>query len=177
MAQNFEQNTSVIDSIHAALQKLTGLHRQLMETVRMEREALVAADIRRIEEATVAKQALVEAIRQAESRRIGHVAELAVILRKPVRELTLPAIIIQVQGHDAKRAEQLRSAFNALTLLIKRIAEQNTSNQRLVEESLMHVQQMKGNVLGETTPKANTYTAKGQRSGAQPGARLFSKEA
>ena len=166
-----------VDSIQASLQKLTGLHRQLMETVRMEREALISADIRRIEEATVAKHALVDAIRQAESERIGCVADLAVELRRPLRELTLPAIIILVQGENPKRAEQLRTAFNALSLLIKRISEQNADNQKLVEESLIHVQEMKGNVLGETTPKANTYTAKGQRSGVQSGARLISKEA
>ena len=51
--------------IYETLQRLTGLHRQLMDTVRMEREALVAADIKGIEDATLAKQALIEAIQDA----------------------------------------------------------------------------------------------------------------
>jgi hypothetical protein len=54
---------------------------------------------------------------------------------------------------------------------------QNRQNQALVEKSLGHVNEMKRNVLGETTPMANTYTPNGQKSGPVAGARLISKEA
>jgi flagellar biosynthesis/type III secretory pathway chaperone len=164
-------------TIHETLQRLTGLHRQLLDTVRLEREALVAADIARIEEATLAKQALIEGIRAGESNRIRHTAELAVLLRKPLRELTLPNLIVAIQGMNPKLAEQLRTDFNALTLLIKRIAEANKENQALVSSSLEHIQQMKTNILGESVPKSSTYTAKGQKSGGIQGSRLIHKEA
>jgi flagellar biosynthesis/type III secretory pathway chaperone len=172
--QSVEQITQ---AIYESLQRLTGLHRSLMDTVRLEREALISAEVKRVEETTVAKQGLVEAIRQAESKRILCVAELAVAWRKPVRELTLPKLIVAIQGENPKFAEQLRTAYNALTILIKRITDQNRENQKLVEESLVHVQQMKTNILGETIPKANTYTAKGQKSGISSGARLISRDA
>lgn len=154
-----------------------GLHRQLLDTVRMERDALISAEIPRIEEATVAKQALVEAIRSAESARLRLTAELAIVLKKPVRELTLPKLIVAVQGMNAKLGEQLQTAFNVLTHLIKRIVESNKENQQLVENSLLHVQEMKTNILGETVPKSSTYTSKGQKSGVPNGARLIQKEA
>ncbi len=174
MEQALEKN---IQSIYESLQRLTGLHRQLLDTVRLEREALVAANIKQIEEATSAKQALVEGIRQAESDRLKRTAELALAWRRPLRELTLPQLIIAFQSSDPKISEQLRSAFNALTLLIKRISDQNQDNKALVETSLMHIQEMKKNVLSETVPKSNTYTAKGKRSAGASGARLLEKEA
>jgi hypothetical protein len=172
-----DDSTKIPEKIYESLQRLTGLHRQLMETVRMERVALVAADIPRIEEATVAKQAIIEAIRAAESDRLKCTIELAVALHKQVRDLTLPNIIIIVQGYDQKLSERLQTAFNALTLLIKRISEQNTENQTLVENSLMHIQNMKNNVLRETVPKSTGYTSKGQKSNGRNGARLIEKDA
>jgi hypothetical protein len=148
-----------------------------MDVVRAEREALVAADLKGIEEATYSKQALVEAIRQAESERIKHTGELALLWKKPLRELTLPAIAIQIQTSHPKVAEQLRSAYNALTILIKRISEQNQDNSALVQSSLAHIHEMKKNILGESVPKSNTYNPKGQKASGVSGARLISKEA
>lgn len=167
----------ILHNIFGALQRLTGLHRQLMDTVRLEREALVAADLRGIEDATLAKQALIEAIRQAENERIRITAELALLWRKPLRDLTLPVIVTQIQTAYPKLSEQLRSAYNALTILIKRISDQNQDNLSLVQKSLAHINEMKKNVLGETTPKANTYNPKGQRASGLSGARLISREA
>jgi flagellar biosynthesis/type III secretory pathway chaperone len=163
--------------ILASLQKLIGLHRQLLEACRVEREALVQADLRQIQESALSKQGLIDSIRQAENQRIDAVTELARRWKRPVRELSLSNIIIAIQGNDPKGAEQLRSAFNALTVLIQRITEQNDDNRILVERSLTHVNDMKRNVLGEAVPKSDTYTPQGQRSGVTGGARLISHEA
>jgi flagellar biosynthesis/type III secretory pathway chaperone len=166
-----------IQRLHEALQKLIGLHRQLLDSVRLEREALTAASLKDIQDATFAKQALIEAIRQAETERLRATGELAIAWKRPVKDLTLGEIVIAVQGRDAKTAETLRSSLNALNLLIKRIREQNDDNRGLVERSLEHVHQMKRNVLGEAVPNTGTYTQQGQKNPATGGARLISKEA
>ena len=166
-----------LNDIYQVLQKLVGLHRQLLDTVRMEREALVQAELKAIQSATIAKQGLIEAIRHAEGERMQLIANLAQAWKRPMRALTLPQLIIEVQGRDIKTAELFRSTFNTLTLLIQRITEQNDDNRAFLEKSLMHVEAMKKNVLGESVPKSNTYTPKGQRSGPSNGARLISKEA
>jgi hypothetical protein len=165
-----------LNDIQQALQKLIGLHRQLLETVRMEHDALVQADVKGVEEAVFAKQALIAGIRQAEAERIRALAELALALKKPLKDLGLTQLIIEVQGRDPRTAEQLRSAFNALTILIKRATEQNGENRALVERSLEHVNAMKKNVLGEARPNTAVYDQKGQRSTGQGGSRLLSKE-
>ncbi|MBY0469820.1 flagellar protein FlgN [bacterium] len=159
------------------LQKQIGFHRQLLETIRMEKEALVNADLSGIQEATYAKEALVEGIKQQEAERIKTSTELALVFKKPLRELTLTGIILEVQGWDLKMADTLRSAQNTLALLAQRISDQNKYNKDLVEKSLGHVQEMKKNVLGESTPRSDTYSQSGQKVNATPSSRLISKEA
>ncbi len=163
--------------IYEVLQKLIGLHRQLLEKVRQEREALVAVNIPLIQEITHSKESLIEMVRQEESKRLKYTGELAIAWKKPLRELTLPSIIIAIQGQDSKTAEQLRSSYNALSFLIQRIDEQNQSNKRLIQESLKHVENMKKNVLGEAAPRSEVYTQQGQKTaGASGASRLISKE-
>jgi flagellar biosynthesis/type III secretory pathway chaperone len=163
--------------IYQNLQKLTGLHRQLMDIVRVERDSLIQADIKGIESAIVTKQKLIEDIYQTETARLKLTAELAVTWKRPYRELTLPNIIIAVQGIDPKGAEQLRSVFNTLTVLIQRITAQNQDNRSLVERSLGHVHNMKRNILGEATPRSSTYTPQGQKTNGPVTQRIISREA
>jgi hypothetical protein len=171
------QNSTPLAAVQGSLQKLIGLHRQLLESCRAERAALVQAELKDIQEATLVKQGVIEAIRQAENERIRAVSELALLWKRPVRDLSLPNLIIAIQGQDAKGAEQLRTSYHALTILIQRITEQNGDNRALVERSLANVNEMKRNVLGEAVPKSDTYNPQGQRSGVTGGARLISHEA
>jgi flagellar biosynthesis/type III secretory pathway chaperone len=148
-----------------------------MDIVRMEHEALVQADVRGIQEATVAKQAMIEGIQRAETERLKALTELAVQWKRPLRDLTLPNIIVAIQSLDPKFTEQLRSAYNALTILIKRITESNKDNQILVERSLENIHNMKKNILGESVPKAGTYSQSGQKvNQTTSGPRFVSKE-
>ncbi len=166
-----------VSQIYQVLQKLTGLHRQLLDVVRLERESLVQADLKAIEAVTNSKQTLIEEIHQTESMRLKLTMELALLWKKPCRDLTLPYIIIEIENSDVKSAAQLRSIFNALTILIQRISAQNRDNLALVEQSLCHVDQMKKNILEEATPKSNTYTQRGQKANGPSASRLISKEA
>lgn len=165
-----------LTQIQETLQKLIGLHRQLLDAVRMERDALVQARVRDIEDAVYAKQALIEGIRQAEAARMKFVAELATLWKKPARDLTLGNIVIEIQAREPKFAEQLRSALNALNILIKRVSEQNEDNRALVDRSLESIHTMKKNVLGEVSPKTDVYNQKGHKAAATASSRLISKE-
>lgn len=167
---------NILASIYQILQKLIGFHRQFLETVRMEREALVAADVKGVQETTYAKETIIESIRIVENERLKRLVELSILWKRPVKELTLPNIIIQIQGRDLKEAEKFRSSYHALTLLIQRIRDQNEDNLALVERSLEHIHNMKRNVLGEGQPRTEVYTSRGQKTNGPGGARLISKE-
>lgn len=166
-----------MENLFAPLSKLVGLHRQLLETLRQEREALVNADKKEIQTAAFAKEATLHAIHAAERERVQATAEIALQWKMPLQELTLTRIIQELEPTQPKQAEQLRSAFNALTILIERVREANHYNGALLERALENILVMKNNVLGESMPKTQTYTQAGQKSGVSQQARLISKEA
>lgn len=166
-----------IDRIHGLLQKLMSLHRELMECVRLERQALTHADLKKIQEVTYHKEAVIHSIRQVEADRLRTVEQLGILWRISSKDLTLNEIILKVQDVNPKLSEQLRSAYQALMILVKRIQEQNESNRALVENSLSHVGKMKQNVLGEASPSADVYNQSGQKAQRpSSGSRLISKE-
>jgi hypothetical protein len=175
----------VIAKLHGSLQKLIGYHRQLLEAVRAEKDALVQAEMKAIRETTCSKQVLVESIRLEEAARVRIVGELAILWKRDPATLSLNEIIIQTQGESQsasyglgpKVSDQLRSSFNAIQLLVKRVIEQNRENAGCVERSLEHISNMKKNVLGEAAPASQTYTQQGTRSQPGSGARLLSREA
>jgi hypothetical protein len=166
-----------LTELYQNLQKLVGFHRQLLDVVRLERDALLNVDLKSVQETTLAKEGLIQLIHQAETERIKQVTLLAVQMKKPVKELTLSKLIIEVQGKDLKFAEQLRSVLNTLNLLTERIIDQNKENSRLAENALSHVDQMKKNVLGEATPKSDTYSAQGKKTAVTSNPHFISKEA
>jgi hypothetical protein len=176
-ATQSELQSELIGQLHASLQKLVGYHRQLMDAVRMERDALVQAELRAIRETTCAKQCLVESIRIEEAVRVRVVSELALLWKRPSAQLLLNQIIIEIQVTDPKGADQLRSALNALTILVKRVMELNDENARFVAHSLEHITNMKRNVLGENTTSSQTYTQQGTRTHTAGASRHISKEA
>ncbi len=167
----------ILESLHGCLQRMIGLHRQLYETCKMEREALIVADVKLIAEQTHAKEFVIESIRAAESERIKLSMMLSVEWHVPLKDLTLSFIIREVEPRDAPMSERLRSSLTALIVLIERAKKMNDSNRELVERSLEHVHAMKKNVLGEAVPAADSYGNQGQKLAHTGGARLLSTEA
>ena len=165
-----------VKNLLEALQKLVGLHREMLNCVRSEKEALISADLKVIQEITYAKEALINSIYQWDKERSKNSQHLAIYLRKPVAEITLSNIIIAIQGNDLKTADKLRSSSAALNLLVTRINEQNAENRQLVETTLHHIQEMKKNVLGEAEQKSETYSSYGKKVNSAGASRLISKE-
>lgn len=166
-----------LDKLYSCLQRMIGLHRQLYDVCKMEREAFISADSKLILEHTQAKELIIETIRQAEADRIRTTALLSLVWKKPLTDLTLNFIIREIEPQDPKNSERFRSALTALTMLIERARKLNESNRSLVEKSLEHVHAMKKNVLGEAVPQSDTYGNQGQKVAQTNGARLLSTEA
>lgn len=164
--------------LYQALQKLITHHRQLLEAVRAEREALAQADLLAIQKSTYEKESIVESIRLAEASRVQITSAIEVLMGQPEGALKLSVIVRDSQRYDQKISNDLQASYQALIHLIDRISEQNLQNKELIERSLDHVRQMKDNVLVEGAPKVTTYSAQGtKRVPNASGARLISKEA
>ncbi len=162
--------------IYESLQRLIGLHRKLLEAVRIEKNALVQADMQEILKITALKQSLIEEIHLEEAARMKLMIALALQLKRPLNELTLPNIIIEIQGRDPKMADQFRSAYNALTILIQRITDQNSFSMALIEKSLVHIKNMKRNILEVAEPQATTYSHQGQKVNSASPSRILSRK-
>ena len=165
-----------LKNIYQCLQNLVGLHRQLLEAVRLEKDALISANLKTIQDITFRKETLIASIHAEESERKRHVAALSAEWREPMRDLTLSRIIERVQGGDLKSADLFRSVLTTLSLLVQRITDQNGENSRMVEKSLEHVANMKANVLGEAARGSDTYAKSGKKQGSASKSRLVSKE-
>jgi hypothetical protein len=166
------------EKLQEALNKLVGLHRQLLELVRSEKDAIVAADLKLIQDTSHAKEILVEAIKTTETRRLEELGKIALTLRRPMKELSLSELAIVIQARDPKRADHLRSVQNALKLLVDRVVEQNRYNAELVSRSLESLTEMKANVLGEGVRQAQTYGQNAQKvTPSQSAPRMLSQEA
>ena len=167
------------EKLHDSLQELIGLHRQMYEVVKAENEAISSANTKGTYEAASAKEALVHWIHQAEMSRQAVVYAIAQEDGLVTPTPSLRELILHYQSKDADLANRLQVDLNSLIILIERIKTQNSTNGRLVESSLKHIHNMKKNIFGETTHKAQTYNQQGQKNQASAndhGPRLVSKE-
>lgn len=163
----------VLAELYQQLQKLLSLHRQLLELLRTEKQALVDADVTKIEELALSKQGLLDQIAFHDELRRKLIAQLS---PGGGDAITLSKVAIIAQGIQVKLGEQFRSVQQALSHLLGRIEEQGSYNRQLVEQSLETLVQMKRNILGSEAPRANTYSARGQQNNNNSGARLISRE-
>jgi len=179
-SENHPQDLHLIREIIHSLQKLLGLHRQLWDQVRAERDALVNANRNSIQEIALAKKGVVEAIRDIESKRLTRMKVLAGLWKRPIADLPISEMILNLQTRDPQLAQSLRTLQNALKHLVERIQTLNESNKQLVEASMKHVDAMKRNLMGEVEPRSTLYTPSGNKSQNHPNgsqSRFLSKEA
>ena len=167
---------NVLTELHQNLQRLLALHRQLLELLRRERDALVGADAAAIEDRALEKQGVLDQIAFYDNERRKLLGLVGTTARVAADQLTLSRVAIIAQGVQLKMGEQFRSVQQALSHIITRIEEQGSYNRELVERSLETLAQMKRNIIGASEPNPGTYSASGQRSAQAPGARLISRE-
>jgi flagellar biosynthesis/type III secretory pathway chaperone len=167
----------ILSELYLQLQKLLTLHRQLLDLLRAERQALVDADPAKIEELALSKQGLLDQIALADESRRKLVSSVAAAARLPAETVALSRVAIVAQGLQVKLGEQFRSVQQALSHILTKVEEQGAYNRALVEQSLERLVQMKRNIVGSEAPKSGTYSASGQQAAPGSGARLISREA
>lgn len=166
-----------LNQFYDCLSQLVTSHRQLLDLVRREKEVLVSANLEAIQKVVLEKEVLVTSIHQLEQERKQFIERLARTWNKPIEELNLEMIILEVQALSRDLAEKFRSVWNALKVLLNRILSQNSENRALVENSLSHLRQMRQNTLSELEQFSKTYNPKGVSVAKTSEARLISQEA
>lgn len=178
-ANTIAQNGSVIQHpLHQSLQDLIGLHRQLLDVVRQENEAVLNADSKTLFEVTASKEALLHWIMQSENQRQLVVQRLSDQLSLDSKT-TLKQMILHFQSVNPVLSSQLQTDLNALVVLVERIQLQNSQNAKLIAKSLEHVDAMRKNIFGEAQVESKTYNKSGQKNQPERGStgpRMISRE-
>lgn len=136
------------------LQALIGQYRQLNEICRRERDALVQAELDKIQLCAHEKSLVIEQIRQTEWER-------RTLLSQEQFPATLQEWVLLLQPVNREVSLQLQSALSTLLVLVDSASKINRENQDFINRSLIHIEQMKKNVLGEASPQQQSYNKKG----------------
>lgn len=161
--------------LEANLEDLTKVYRSLLDTVRKEKEILIAAETEALEQNNILKEELLFKLRAQDSLRSRYAMDLATLLNADVENPRLLELAQKLGHHPA--ADRLRTQHAALDMLIKRITEINKDNETYTQSALKTLNGALDN-LRETISGKRTYERKGQyKTGTQVAGNFVSKEA
>lgn len=164
------QARAQLESLRSVMSELLGIYRQLLDVLRIERDALISVDVKQVRETTLAKDMLIATLRIAEDKR----TQVVDTLIDP--EVSLEDLAISIQAKWPEMAQHLRSTATALRILVRRAHEQNAENQSYAEHGLKHLSRMRSTLLGEDEPKQTAYGARGQKVSHGPVGHVFSQK-
>ena len=162
----------LIESLDALIKQ----YRHLLETVRKEKDVLVAAKVDELNESNKIKDATLVRIRSLENTRMKVARDLAQCVGADVESPRLLDIATRLDG---QRSDKLRSLHATLDLLVKRTSEVNKQNEELAQAALANISGAMSAIRDELQPKP-TYARQGAMATAAPAAsagNLVSREA
>lgn len=156
------------------LEELIKLYRTLWDTLKKEKDFLVAADIPKLEEVNAEKESLLLKIRAVDSVRERLAKDLGMLLKVSSQNPRLLEMAAAIQG---ERADRLRNYHSTLDLLLQRLSAQNKENEEYTNAALQNLNGALGNIK-ETLAGKKTYEKKGRlKSGSENSGNFVSKEA
>ncbi|MCB0377988.1 MAG: flagellar protein FlgN [Bdellovibrionales bacterium] len=158
-----------------ALDQLVTVYRHLLDVVRKEHEALLAADHKEIPIINDSKEKMLLKIRKLDAAWEEHANELMKGLKMDNSRPRLLDIAAQFEGDDAQKLQQLHSVLN---MLVQRISEINKKNEVLAKAALSHISGAMASIT-ETLNANPTYEKGGDMKEKVEGAsgRLVQREA
>lgn len=161
--------------LEANLEELTKIYRSLLDIVRKEKENLLKADVKALEEGNILKEEILFRLRAQDSLRARYAMELANLVGADTESPRLLELAQKMSGTPA--ADRLRTQHAALDILIKRITDINKENEEYANTALSTVNGALNNIKDSLSGK-KTYGGKGQvKQGPQVAGNFVSKEA
>lgn len=144
----------------ANLEELTKLYRQLLEVARKEKDLLIKADIKMLDENNKDKEALLYKIRSQDAARERYAKEFAhqLGLDNTVNYRLLD-LAKTLQGTEAER--RLRSIHSMLEMVVSRVHQLNKENEEYAQNALKTLNGAMGNIK-DTLAGKNTYARQGK---------------
>lgn len=160
----------------ANLEELTKLYRALLEVARKEKELLIAADIKMLDENNKDKEALLYKIRTQDAARERYAKEFAhqLGLDNTVnhRLLDLAKVL-----HGTPAEQRLRTIHSMLEMVVSRVSSLNKENEEYAQSALTALNGAMGNIK-ETLAGKKTYARQGKMEyGPEKAGNFVRKEA
>lgn len=171
-------NQQTTDSLQfdllGTLEELVRLYRVLLETVRREKEILVASQLDDLNENNRAKEAILVKIQVVNEQREQQAQNLSRALNiNPQQE---PRLLELARYTSGENSDRLRNFHSVLEILVKRVQELNKENELLVRSALQHITgAMKA--IREDLGEKPTYQRKGEVNAPASTGQLVSREA
>lgn len=168
------QNESLYNDLNENLENLVKVYRSLLDTVRREKDILVASKLEDLTENNKSKDAILVRIRSIENARMKCARDLAVAVGADVEQ---PRLLDIANRAAPEWQDRLRNMHSVLELLVRRVSEVNKQNEELVQSALATITGAMNEIRDGLKPKT-TYARQGQIATAKTeGGNLVSKEA
>jgi flagellar biosynthesis/type III secretory pathway chaperone len=150
----------VLKSLEDALADETRLERELLGAGSRKRDALVALDLRAVDQATSREQNLLVAVAGAAERRLRRTADAAKLLGIPEGEASVTRVARRAGEPWAAR---LSAAAEGLRQVLRELASVNRTNRALTEQSIARIRDFFAALSG--SDREVVYTRRGLGSG------------
>ncbi|MEZ0391270.1 MAG: flagellar protein FlgN [Pseudobdellovibrionaceae bacterium] len=143
----------------ANLEELTKLYRSLLETVRKEKDLLIAADITKLNENNKEKEALLYKVRSLDGARERYAKEFANHIGADANNPRLLDLAKALHGTEYE--QRLRNIHSMLEMLVTRVSGLNKENEEYAQSALNTLNGAMGNIK-ETLAGKKTYARQGK---------------
>jgi hypothetical protein len=169
MDRALEINAHLVDS----LENLVKMYRGLLELIRKEKDLLVSANTKELDESNRTKEHMLAKIKLAEQTRMKIARDLA---KEVGSDVDAPRLLELATNLPEEHADRLRNLHGVLDLLLRRVSNLNRENEALAQSALQTVNGAIDSLKDSLQDKV-TYERKGaMQSQSMSAGQLFRKE-
>ena len=150
---------SLMEELIATLRKETEAYQELLPVVEQKTQAIIANDLKKVQNITEIEQAAIGKVSGLEQKRTEIMKNISVVLNKKIADLTLPNLI-KLLDRQPQEQEKLAEIHKELTALLKRLSEVNGHNKNLIEQSLEMISYNMNLIQSTRIVPGNNYTRK-----------------
>jgi len=148
---------SLMEELIATLRKETAAYQELLPVVEQKTQAIIANDLKRVQNITEFEQEVIGKISGLEHKRVEIMNNISIVLNKKAPDLTLPNLI-KLLDRQPQEQQNLAEIHKELTTLLKRLSEVNGHNKNLIEQSLEMISYNMNLIQSTRIVPGNNYT-------------------
>lgn len=130
---------SLIEELITVLEEEDNEYKKLTELTNRKTPVIVKGDLDALKDITAEEQGFIEKLNRLEKRRMEAVKDIALVLNKDEKELTIKAIVELLEGQDAEQ-KRLSLVHDSLKTTLSNISRLNEMNKNLINSSLEMVE-------------------------------------